>query len=103
MNPSKAAHHQQAKAVADRLRELGVRRVLLQMAKRGQIIELKCEMPKCYCPKGRGYFDEKSHPPRSWEPSADHYPTLKSDGGHLVPSNVRLAHILCTGRTTAGA
>jgi DNA-binding transcriptional MerR regulator len=25
----------------------------------------------------------------------DHYPRLKADGGHLVPWNVRLAHVLC--------
>jgi hypothetical protein len=82
--------------VAERLREeLGVGGVLLQMAKRGQIIELRCEMPKCYCHKGRGYFDPKSHPPGAWQPSPDHYPRLRSDGGHLVPWNVRLAHLLC--------
>ena len=48
--------------LAGRLRELGTRGVLVQMAQRGQIIELRCEMPKCYCHKGRGYFDPKSAP-----------------------------------------
>jgi len=82
--------------VAERLQEeLGVGGVLLQMAKRGQIIELRCEMPKCYCHKGRSHFDPKSHPPGPWELSPDHYPTLKSDGGHLDPWNVRLSHVLC--------
>ena len=82
---------------ADQLRALGVARgVLIQMAQRGQIIELRCEMPKCYCHKGRGYFEQRSHPRRSvWAPSADHYPLLKADGGRLVPWNVRLAHVLC--------
>ena len=81
--------------VADRLRELGVRGVLVQMAQRRQIVELRCEMPTCYCHKGRVHFDQKSHPPGPWAPSADHYPRLKSDGGHLVPWNVRLAHVRC--------
>ena len=81
--------------VADRLRELGVRGVLVQMAQRGQIVEVRCEMPTCYCPSGRAHFDPKSHPPDLWDPSADHYPRLRSDGGHLVPWNVRLAHVLC--------
>jgi hypothetical protein len=81
--------------VADRLREREVRGVLLQMAQRGQLVELRCEMPTCYCHKGRAHFDRKSHPPGPWDPSADHYPRLKSDGGHLVPWNVRLAHVLC--------
>ncbi|HEX3294946.1 MAG TPA: hypothetical protein VHR38_14530 [Solirubrobacterales bacterium] len=65
------------------------------MAQRGQIIELRCEMPKCYCHKGRTHFDPKTHPPGPWEPSADHYPLLKADGGRLDPWNVRLSHVLC--------
>jgi hypothetical protein len=69
--------------------------VLVQMAQRGQIIELRCEMPKCYCHKGRGYFEPRSTPLPDWAPSPDHYPRLKADGGHLVPWNVRLSHVLC--------
>jgi len=82
-------------SVADELRGLGVRGVLVQIAERGQLIELRCEMPKCYRPKGRKHFDQKTHPPDEWAPSADHYPQLKADGGHLVPGNVRLGHVLC--------
>jgi hypothetical protein len=81
--------------VAGQLRALGTRGVLVQMAERGQIIELRCEMPTCYCHKGRGHFDPKSTPLTSWAPSADHYPKLKADGGHLVPWNVRLSHLRC--------
>lgn len=81
--------------VAEQLRALGTRGVLVQMAERGQIIELRCEMPKCYCHKGRGHFDPRSTPLTSWAPSPDHYPRLKADGGHLVAWNVRLAHVLC--------
>lgn len=83
--------------IADQLRALGVRRgVLVRMAQSGQIIELRCEMPKCYCHKGRSYFEPRTHPQRSvWAPSADHYPQLQADGGKLVPWNVRLAHVLC--------
>ena len=33
-----------------------------------------------------------------WELTADHYPRLKSHGGHLTPDNVRLAHWLCNRR-----
>ncbi len=82
-------------AIAGRLRELGTRGVLVRMAQRGQIIELQCEMPMCYCPQGRGYFERKSHPPPKWAPSPDHYPRLKADGGHLEPWNVRLSHVHC--------
>jgi hypothetical protein len=84
-----------ADTVADQLRARGTRGVLVEMAERGQIIELRCEMPTCYCHKGRGYFDSRSHPLTAWAPSPDHYPRLKADGGHLVPWNVRLAHVLC--------
>ncbi len=83
--------------IEDQLRARGVRRgVLIQMAQREQIIELRCEMPKCYCHKGRSYFEPRSHPQRrNWAPSADHYPQLQADGGKLVPWNVRLGHVLC--------
>jgi len=81
--------------VGYQLRALGTRGVLVQMAERGQIIELRCEMPMCYCHKGRGYFEPRSTPLTNWAPSPDHYPRLKADGGHLVPWNVRLAHVLC--------
>jgi len=81
--------------LAGRLRALGTRGVLVQMAQRGQIIELRCEMPKCYCHKGRGYFEERDTPLPAWAPSPDHYPRLKADGGHLVSWNVRLSHVLC--------
>jgi Recombinase len=81
--------------IVDRLRKLGVRGVLVQMAKCRQIIELQCEMPNCYCPNGRTHFDPKTHPPGPWDPSADHYPKLKSDGGQLVAWNVRLSHVRC--------
>jgi hypothetical protein len=65
------------------------------MAERGQLLELRCEMPMCYCHKGRAYFEPKSAPLPPWAPSADHYPRLKADGGHLGPWNVRLAHARC--------
>ena len=81
--------------VADQLRKLGTRGVLVQMAQRGQIIELRCEMPKCYCHKGRSHFEPKAIPLPDWAPTADHYPRLKKDGGHLVASNVRLSHKFC--------
>jgi hypothetical protein len=84
--------------VVDQLRELGTRGVLVQMAQRGQIVELRCEMPMCYCHKGRRHFDPRSNPLTDWAPTPDHYPRLKADGGHLVPWNVRLSHKLCNQR-----
>jgi hypothetical protein len=83
--------------IEDELREHGVRGgVLIRMARSGQLIELRCEMPKCYYHKGRSKFEQRTHPQRSnWAPSADHYPQLAADGGKLDPWNVRLAHLFC--------
>jgi hypothetical protein len=83
------------RSVAEQLRELGVKGVLVQMAERGQLLALKCEMPQCYHHKGRGAFDPVTTPRTNWAPSPDHYPILKSAGGHLVPENVRLSHRRC--------
>jgi len=86
------------KSVADQLRRLGVKGVLVQMAERGQLLALKCEMPQCYHHKGRGKFDQVTTPRTKWAPSPDHYPILKSAGGHLRPENVRLSHTECNQR-----
>jgi hypothetical protein len=77
------------------LQILNVNGVLVQMAKNGQILKLRCEMPTCYCPEGRKHFVQRIAPPPKWSPNADHYPTLKKDNGRLQPSNVRLAHVYC--------
>jgi hypothetical protein len=86
-------------ALAERLKSLGVRGVLITMASNGQLLELKCEMPNCYCPKGQKHFDAWPTPrhsaERRWAPNADHYPTLRRDKGQLKPWNVRLAHVYC--------
>jgi hypothetical protein len=79
----------------ERLEALGVRGILWQLARYGQIIDVRCEMPQCF--RGRRYFEPRS-PPSDWEPTADHYPRLKAHGGHLTPDNVRLAHRLCNRR-----
>jgi hypothetical protein len=70
---------------------------MVQMAEKGQLLELECEMPTCYCPKGprRFQYRPRTTPFPDWAPNADHYPTLKMDGGHLDPWNVRLAHVRC--------
>ena len=92
-----------AKASAvQRLEDLRVRGILRQLAQHGQLVDVRCEMPQCYCSRGRRYFEPR---PKSgwsdWEPTADHYPRLKEHGGHLTPDNVRLAHRLCNRRDYA--
>ena len=85
-------------SVADHLRALGMKGVLVQMAERGQLPALKCEMPQCYHHKGRAAFDPVAKTRTKWAPSPDHYPTLKSAGGQLRPENVRLSHAECNQR-----
>ncbi len=60
----------------EKLEALGVRGILRQLARDGQIVDVRCEMPQCYCFRGRKYFAPKS--PRSdWSPTPDHYPRLR--------------------------
>jgi len=77
------------------LERLGVGGILRQLARDGQIIDVRCEMPQCYCFRGRRYFESGYS---DWEPTADHYPLLKMHGGQLRRDNVRLAHRLCNRR-----
>lgn len=84
-------------SATEKLEALGVRGILWQLARDGQILDVRCEMPQCYCFRGRRYFDPKS--PRSdWSPTPDHYPRLRAHGGRLTPDNVRLAHLVCNRR-----
>lgn len=83
-------------SVEVKLRAHGVTKgVLMRMAKSGQLLDFKCEMPQCYHRKGRAAFDPIGTPTKDWVPSPDHYPILKSKGGKLVPDNVRISHVRC--------
>src|SRR5256885_17189331 len=92
-----AAPADAGKTPVEMLETLGVRGILWQLARDGQIIDVRCEMPQCYCFRGRRYFEPRS-PLSDWSPTADHYPRLKMHGGHLTPDNVRLAHRVCNQR-----
>jgi hypothetical protein len=83
------------KPVAEELRNFKVQGILVTMAERGQLLAMRCEMPKCDCPKGREVFDVVGTMPDRWVPTEDHFPTLKSKGGHRIPSNMRLGHKHC--------
>lgn len=96
MAASSAAGPGSKEALVGRLKELKVTTgVIVRMAKAGQLIAIRCEMPRCYYHKGRNAFEEKTHPPTKWQLSADHYPILQHAGGKLTPDNVRLSHIFC--------
>jgi hypothetical protein len=92
-----AAPADAGKTPLEQLEAWGVRGILWQLARDGQLVDVRCEMPQCYCFRGRRYFDPRSSG-SAWEPTADHYPRLKMHGGHLTADNVRLAHRLCNRR-----
>src|SRR3954452_933527 len=59
MNDEKQRPQAETSAAADaektpveRLEALGVRGILRQLARDGQIIDVRCEMPRCYCFRG---------------------------------------------------
>jgi hypothetical protein len=81
-------------SAVEQLEALGVGGILWQLARDGQIVDVRCEMPQCYCFRGRRYFDPGPSC-SDWSPTADHYPRLKMHGGHLTPDNVRLGHKFC--------
>ena len=90
LSPEDAAQRQ---SIVDGLIEIGIAEgVFHVMAREGQLLELKCETPKCYCEQGRDFFPKPPIPDSDWDPTLDHYPILKSNGGHKDPWNVRLAH-----------
>lgn len=94
-----AAPADAGETAVEKLEDLGVRGILWQLARDGQIIDVRCEMPQCYCFRGRRYFEPRSsRSDPDWQPTADHYPRLKMHKGHLTPDNVRLAHRLCNQR-----
>ena len=84
--------------MAEILRGLGVTGPLIRAAKLGYITELKCAMPKCFCPEelgGAGYFEPRTHPWTLWEPTHEHFPIPKREGGSKSPENTVLAHRIC--------
>jgi hypothetical protein len=93
-----SARAEAGKTPVEKLEDLGVRGILWELARDGQLIDVRCEMPQCYCFRGRRCFDPRSAAGSDWEPTADHYPRLKMHGGHLTPDNVRLGHKFCNQR-----
>jgi hypothetical protein len=85
-------------SVVDELGALGVTGILLTAAEQGGIAETACQMPECLCPEelgGRVYFEPVGDALSDWMPTHDHFPELKSEGGHRAVDNARLAHRLC--------
>jgi hypothetical protein len=77
---------------------LGVKGILIKAAELGYITEVRCGMPKCFCPEelgGARYFEPFTDEYTDWSPTHEHFPVAKRDGGHRTPDNSVLAHRLC--------
>jgi hypothetical protein len=80
----------------ERFEAWGVRGILWQLARDGQIIDVRCEMPQCSSFRGRRYLEPRS--PRSdWSPTTT---TIRDSGRTEVtsPRQRPLAHLLCNRR-----
>lgn len=74
-----------------------MRGILIKAAEQGYITQLACKMPKCFCPEelgGAGYFVSVTEY-SDWNPTHEHFPLSKKDGGHRKVDNAILAHRLC--------
>jgi hypothetical protein len=74
---------------------LGVKVTLIKAAELGYITDVTCGIPKCFCPEGAGYFASRTNQWNDWEPTFEHYPIPKLDGGRRTVDNAVLAHRLC--------
>lgn len=83
--------------MARELRRLGVKGILITAAEAGYITELKCGMPKCFCPEelgGASYFESATEY-SDWNPTHEHFPRARRDKGQRTVENSVLAHRLC--------
>lgn len=83
--------------MAKELRDLGVKGILITAAELGYITELKCGMRKCRCPEelgGASHFVSVTEY-SDWNPTHEHSPTPKREGGQRTVDNSVLAHRLC--------
>jgi hypothetical protein len=89
---------ERGRVVATKLKELGVKGILIKAAEQGYITQLACKMPECLCPEelgGAGYFEPVTDEYSDWSPTHEHFPLAKKDGGHRKVDNAILAHRLC--------
>lgn len=88
---------ERGRAVAAGLKAFGVKGILVKAAERGYITQLACKMPRCFCPEELGgacYFEPVTGF-SDWEPTHEHFPRSKREGGHRDVDNAILAHRLC--------
>src|ERR687887_574331 len=90
---------ERGRAVAARLKALGVKGILIKAAEQGYITQLACKMPECFCPEELGgacYFEPVNNDWNDWRsdwmPTLEHFPVSKKAGGKAAVDNAILAH-----------
>ena len=89
---------ERGRAVAAKLKALGVKGILIRAAEQGYITQLACKMPKCFCPEELGgacFFEPVTPEVTDWMPTHEHFPISKREGGKVAVDNAILAHRLC--------
>ena len=93
---------ERGRAVAAKLKALGVKGILIRAAEQGYITQLACKMPECFCPEELGgacYFEPVTNDWSDWRsdwmPTLEHFPVSKKEGGKAAVDNAILAHRLC--------
>ncbi len=88
--------------MAKRLRDLGVKGILVRAAELGYITEVKCGMPQCFCPEelgGAWYFKSLAAGYSDWNPTHEHFPRSKRDGATELSRTRSLPTASATGST----
>ena len=84
---------------ARKLKSLGVKGILIKAAELGYITQVTCRMPECFCPEelgGARHFEPRTTGELSdWQPTVEHFPIPKREGGRESVDNAILAHRLC--------
>jgi hypothetical protein len=83
---------------AKELKRLGAKRILIKAAELGYITEVRCGMPKCFCPEelgGAWHFEPVTAELSDWMPTFEHSPIPRREGGRESVENAVLAHRLC--------
>jgi hypothetical protein len=89
---------ERGRAVAAKLKALGVKGILIKAAEQGYITQLACKMPECFCPDELGgpcYFEPVTAELSDWMPTHEHFPLPKRERGLVAVDNAILAHRLC--------
>jgi hypothetical protein len=88
--------------VARKLKDLGVKGILVKAAELGCITEVKCAMPECFCPEelgGAWHFEPVASPVTDWMPTTSTSRSQRETGAIELPTTRSLPTASATGST----